>query len=129
MAKTKTKIEWAEWDGAELLDTAEDVLLYLDEAIQGAIEDNDPGLLFDVVGDIARSKGMVELAKKLNLDRASLYKALSSQGNPSFFTLLRVLNQLGIRLHPAFSNTTNETLQIPQKRQTTHKNKKTMAII
>jgi probable addiction module antidote protein len=49
-------------------------------------------------GDIARSKGMAQIARELNLDRASLYKSLSTAGNPSFFTILKVLDNLGFRL-------------------------------
>ena len=54
-------------------------------------------------GVIARAKGMAQLAKDTGLGRESLYKALSSEGNPSFATILKVIKALGLRLesHPA----------------------------
>jgi len=84
-----------EWDMAENINTKEDVLAYL----QGAIEESDTETLLDVIGAIARSKGMMLVAKELGLSRESLYKSLSSGGNPSFSTVLRVIDLLGYKLH------------------------------
>jgi probable addiction module antidote protein len=60
--------------------------------------DGDPELLKLVLGDIARSKGMTEIAKAADLGRSNLYKALSPEGNPEFATVASVLKALGLRL-------------------------------
>jgi probable addiction module antidote protein len=83
-----------EWDMADNINTKEEVIAYL----QGAIEENDTETLFDVIGAIARSKGMVAVANELGLSRESLYKSLSSSGNPSFNTIVKVLDNLGFQL-------------------------------
>jgi probable addiction module antidote protein len=90
MKKIKTK----EWDPAEYIETKEDVIAHLEVAL----EENDHEFLFETIGHIARSKGMAKIAKDLNLNREGLYTALSQQGNPSFVTVARVLNNLGFRL-------------------------------
>ena len=51
------------------------------------------------LGDIARAKGMTQVARDAGLSRESLYKALSENGNPSFATVLKVARALGVRLH------------------------------
>ena len=66
--------------------------------IGAAIEENDPEFLLSVIGDIARSKGMSQLARELNMDRAGLYRSFSPDGNPYFFTMVKVLDHLGFRL-------------------------------
>jgi probable addiction module antidote protein len=50
------------------------------------------------VGDIARAKGMTQVARDAGLSRESLYRALSEEGNPSFSTILKVLRAVGLRL-------------------------------
>ena len=75
-------MEMYEWDMSENINTKEDVFAYL----RGALEENDTETLFDVIRAIARSKGMTAIAKELGLSRESLYKFLSSGGNPSFST-------------------------------------------
>jgi probable addiction module antidote protein len=82
------------WDAAETLKTKEDIAAYLD----AALEDGDPDLLKAALGDIARAKGMTELARAAGLGRANLYKALSPEGNPEFATVAKVLRALGLRL-------------------------------
>jgi len=82
------------WDAADSLDTPEDMTAYL----EAVFEDGDPALIAAAIGHIARPKGMTELARKTGLSRESLYKALSESGNPSFGTILKVLQSLGIRL-------------------------------
>ncbi|MDR2135014.1 MAG: putative addiction module antidote protein [Treponema sp.] len=64
----------------------------------GRLEENDAAFLFKVIGDIARSKGMAQIARELGLNRESLYVAFSPEGNPSFVTVLKVLNVLGFQL-------------------------------
>ena len=90
MERIKTK----KWDPAEIIETKEDVMAFL----EGALEENDPEFLFKTIGYIARSKGMAQIARALNLNREGLYTALSPQGNPSFVTVARVLDNLGFRL-------------------------------
>ena len=90
MKKEKT----AMWDMAEHINTKEDVTAYL----EAALEENDTALLFAVIGDIARSKGMAQIARDLNLARESLYRALATDGNPSFNTVVNVLDNLGYQL-------------------------------
>ena len=91
MAKTKTTL----WDPAEHLESDEDMALYL----EAALEDGDPALIAAVLGDIARAKGMAQVARKTKLGRESLYKALSPDGNPEFATVLKVVKALGLQLH------------------------------
>nr|WP_178372370.1 addiction module antidote protein [Pollutimonas bauzanensis] len=61
---------------------------------------DDAALIAAALGDIARAKGMTQLAKETGLGRESLYKALSGEGNPSFGTILKVMRALGIKLQP-----------------------------
>lgn len=89
------------WDVAEHLETEEDMAAYL----EAALEENDPALIAAALGDIARAKGMSQIAKQTNLGRESLYKALSPDGNPEFSTILKVINALGLRLHAAAGKT------------------------
>ena len=66
------------WDAADHLETQEDVVAYL----EAAFEDGDPALIAAALGDIARAKGMSQIAREAGLGRESLYKALSPEGNP-----------------------------------------------
>jgi probable addiction module antidote protein len=65
------------------------------------LRDGDPDLLKAALGDIARAKGMTEIAQAAGLGRANLYKALSPDGNPEFATVARVLKAPGLRLSVA----------------------------
>ena len=85
------------WDPAEHLNTDEDMAAYL----EAALEEGDPALVAAVLGDIARAKGMSQIARDAGLGRESLYKALSPTGNPEFGTIMRVVSALGLRLHAA----------------------------
>jgi probable addiction module antidote protein len=82
------------WDASEHLETDEDMLMYL----EAALEEGDPALISAVLGDIARAKGMTQIAEKAGLGRTSLYKALSPEGHPDFATVLKVINALGMKL-------------------------------
>jgi probable addiction module antidote protein len=88
------KVIVSDWDPAEIIETKEDVAAFLD----GALTEGDPEFLLKTIGHIARSKGMAALAKELNLNRRGLYKAFSEKGNPSFSTVVKVLDKLGFRL-------------------------------
>ena len=83
------------WDASEHLETEEEVVAYL----EAALEDGDPALISAALGDIARARGMSKIARDTGLGRESLYKALSAEGNPEFATVLKVLQALGLRLH------------------------------
>jgi probable addiction module antidote protein len=89
---TKTKV--SRFDPAEYLQTPEDVALYLDEYFAGGDVDE----ITKALGDVARSKGMAEIARQTGLGRESLYKALNVGGNPEFATILKVLKALGLQM-------------------------------
>jgi probable addiction module antidote protein len=91
VTKTKTK----RWDAADHLRSRADIAAYL----EAALEDGDPALVAAALGDIARAKGMTEVAREAGLGRESLYKTLSAGGNPEFGTVLRVVRALGLKLH------------------------------
>jgi probable addiction module antidote protein len=90
------KLKLRQWDVIEHLKTEEDMQLYLDACLEEA--GDDPAFIAKVLGDIARAKGMTQLAKDTGLGRESLYKALSGQGNPSLGTILKVVKALGLKL-------------------------------
>jgi probable addiction module antidote protein len=81
------------WDASDHLETKEDILAYL----EAALEDGDPSLIAAALGDIARSKGMTQIARETGLGRESLYKGLSIEGNPEFTTVIKVLQAIGLR--------------------------------
>ncbi|BDU52287.1 addiction module antidote protein [Limnohabitans sp. INBF002] len=83
------------WDAAEHLQTEEDMAAYL----EAALEEGDSSLIAAALGDIARAKGMSQVARDTGLGRESLYKALSSTGNPELATIIKVVRALGLRLH------------------------------
>lgn len=85
------------WDSAEHLKTAEDMAAYLEACLQEA--GDDAAFIAKALGNIARAKGMSQLASETGMGRESLYKALSGEGNPSFATILKVTRALGIELH------------------------------
>jgi len=91
---TKTKVTFSDWDPADDIETKEDVISLLEVSL----EENDPDFLLSVIGDIARSKGMTQIAKGLNLDRKGLYKSLAPDGNPSFKTVYKLLDILGLQM-------------------------------
>ena len=93
MGKTVTTT----WDPAEHLDTEEHMAAYL----EAALEEGDPALIAAALGDIARAKGMTQVAREAGLGRESLYKALSPGGNPEFATIMKVIAALGLQLHAA----------------------------
>ncbi|MDR1015268.1 MAG: putative addiction module antidote protein [Coriobacteriales bacterium] len=87
----------AKWDTAEFLVSDEDVVAYLN----AALEDGDQALVAAALGNIARARGMTQLAKETGITRDGLYKALSPDGNPSFNTVQRVVKALGLKLDVA----------------------------
>ena len=87
-------MELRPFDPARYLETEEDILFYLEAAMEG----NDPKHIASALGDVARSKGMSEIARKSGLGRQALYSALSENGNPTLETLLAVLKALDLEL-------------------------------
>jgi probable addiction module antidote protein len=83
-----------DFNPVEYIDNKEAAIEYL----KPALAENDSEFLLSIIGDIARSKGMVQLARRLNLDHKGLYKAFSPEGDPSFLTVVKVLDNLGFRL-------------------------------
>lgn len=94
----KTKETFSRYDAADYLKSEEDMVAYLEAAIEEA--GDDPEIVVIALGDIARARGMAQLAKDTGLTREGLYKALSADGNPSFGTVLKVMKALGLRLEP-----------------------------
>lgn len=88
-------IELTPWDSSEYLKTEDDMAAYL----EACFEENDPALIAHALGVIARAKGMTHVARDADLNRESLYKALSDEGNPSFATVLKVTKALGLQFH------------------------------
>ena len=88
------KIITSLWDASEHLKTEEDMITYL----EAALEDGEPSVITAALGDIARAKGMTQISREAGLGRESLYKALSSEGNPEFATILKVIKALGLQL-------------------------------
>jgi probable addiction module antidote protein len=95
LMQSQSTVETRLWDPAEHLETEEDMAAYLD----AALEDGDPAVIVAALGDIARAKGMSQIARAAGLGRESLYKALSPTGNPEFATVLKVVGALGFRFH------------------------------
>ncbi len=85
------------YDIAEQLRTPEEMAAYLDAWLDEAPD--DAAGIARALGDIAREKGMTQVAKDAGLSRESLYRALSADGNPSFATVLKVARALGVKLH------------------------------
>ena len=93
MRKTKT----TRYDVAEHLRTPEEMAAYLEACLDEA--EGDAAFIAKALGDIARARGMTQVARDSGLSRESLYKALSGERSPDFDTILKVVNALGLRLH------------------------------
>lgn len=84
----------SKWDMADNIKSVEDVMIYLSTVL----EMGEPADVINVIGAIARSKGMTKLAKEAGVSREALYTSLSENGNPSFITVLNILRSMGIVL-------------------------------
>jgi probable addiction module antidote protein len=93
MKKTTT----TKFDVAEYLRTPEEMAAYLEVCMEEA--SGDASLIAKALGDITRAKGMTQVARDAGLSRESLYKALSGERSPSFDTILKVVDALGLQLH------------------------------
>jgi probable addiction module antidote protein len=94
MKRTISVNELPEFDPARYLDGEESIAVYLTEIL----ETNDAALLASALGDIARARGMTEIAKAAGITREALYKALRPDSAPRFDTISRVCAALGVRL-------------------------------
>jgi len=92
-----SKIITTRYDVAEHLRTPEEMAAYLEACLEEA--DGDATFIAKALGDIARAKGMTQVARDAGLSRESLYKALSGERTPSFDTILKVVGALGLKLH------------------------------
>jgi len=95
MAKTKTKT--TKFDIAEHLRTPDEMAAYLEACLEES--NGDAAFIAKALGNIARAKGMSQVARDAGLSRESLYKALSGERSPGFDTILKVLQALGLKLH------------------------------
>jgi probable addiction module antidote protein len=93
MPKTTT----SRYDVAEHLRTPEEMAAYLEASLEEA--NGDAAFIAKALGDIARAKGMSQVARDAGLSRESLYKALSGERVPSFDTILKIVSALGLKLH------------------------------
>ena len=82
------------FDAAEFLDSPEMVSAYLD----AALSDGDPALFAAALGDIAKARGMSDIARASGVTREALYKALSEKGDPRMSTFFGVIKALGLKL-------------------------------
>jgi probable addiction module antidote protein len=90
---TKTKLRFSTFDAAAYLESDELIAAYL----SAALEDPDPNVFLAALGDVAKVRGMTEIAKNAGLGRESLYKALTQGAHPRYETISAVLNALGVR--------------------------------
>ena len=97
MTARTTSVKTTRFDSAEYLDSDEAIGAYLEEAL----ETEDPAFIAHALGTVARARGMSQIAKETGLSRESLYKALSTEGNPEFSTVVRVMKALGLRFSVA----------------------------
>ena len=96
--KRRKKEAFSRWDAADYLKSDDDMAAYLQACLEEASD--DPALIAAALGDIARARGMVQVAKETGLTREGLYKALSKDGNPRLGTVLKVLKALGLKFTP-----------------------------
>lgn len=87
-------LEVCKWDVDDYLNSEEAMAAYLN----AVVEEDDPTLLQAALGDIARARGMSDIAKSAGVGRESLYKSLSSSGNPSFQTIVKIITSLGLKM-------------------------------
>jgi probable addiction module antidote protein len=87
-------LETTPWDSAEFLTSPERIAAYLEVVF----EDGDPAMITKALGDVARAKGMTQIARKAGVTREALYKALTPDGDPRLSTFLGVIKALGMKV-------------------------------
>lgn len=93
--RKRAKETFAPFDVVDYLKSEEDMAGYLEACLEEA--GDDAKFIAHALGDIARAKGMTQLAEETGLTREGLYKALNKDGNPSFDTVLKVMRALGLK--------------------------------
>ncbi|HZJ97980.1 MAG TPA: addiction module antidote protein [Oligella sp.] len=89
-------IKFSQWDSSAHLKTDEDIEAYLDACLEEAPD--DAALIAKALGNVAKARGMTQLSKETGLGRESLYKSLSGDNNPSFDTIFKVAQALGLKI-------------------------------
>ena len=92
--------EYTRWDAADYIKAEDDARLYLEACFE-----EDPGdgsVVRAALNDIARARGMTQLAQEVGITREGLYKALGPEGNPSFATVLRITRALSMQIRVAY---------------------------
>ncbi|MGU9980490.1 addiction module antidote protein [Phreatobacter sp. HK31-P] len=87
-------LETRPWDTSEHLDSSEAIAAYL----EAVLEDGDPALFTHALGQVARARGMSQIASEAGLSREALYRALSRDGDPRLSTLTGVMKAMGLRI-------------------------------
>lgn len=87
-------VTYSRFDASQFLDSESAI----EEYLRIALEDGDPKTVQIVLRDIAKARGMTDLAQKTGLNRESLYKSLSKEGNPSFATIMKITHALGLQI-------------------------------
>jgi probable addiction module antidote protein len=90
-------LKTTKWDAADYLRSDEEILAY----IEAALEDGHPAVITHALGNVARARGMTNVAKEAGVTREALYKALSDKGDPRLSTFIGVMKALGMRLTAA----------------------------
>lgn len=90
------KLNTTRWDVTEHLKDDADAAAYLQAMIDES--GNDPKMIAVALGDIARARGMTQVARDAGIAREALYRALSPEGNPEFATVVKVLDALHLKL-------------------------------
>ncbi len=91
---TPEELALTPFDAAEFLDSEESISAYL----AALLEEGNPKAFAAALGDVARARGMSQVARDAGVSRESLYRALSGEGNPEFGTILKVMRALGLKL-------------------------------
>ena len=110
MKPTMNKTVTTKYDVSEHLRTPEEMAAYLEACIEEA--NGDAAFIAKALGDIARAKGMSQVARDAGVSRESLYKALSGDRTPGFDTVLKVISALGLRLHAEVAHISNNAQQV-----------------
>ena len=93
-AKPKKKLKTRKWDIVEGLKTEEDIAHYL----AAVFKDGDPKWIVHAINNVARARGMTEIAKKAGITRAGLYKALYADTQPKFATVQKIIKAFDLHL-------------------------------
>jgi probable addiction module antidote protein len=93
---TAMALKTRKWDVTEFLDSEERIAIFL----EAAFEEGDPSIIAAALGEVARARGMMQMAKDTGISREALYRALSKEGRPEFNTIIKVMKAFGLRLSP-----------------------------